>query len=82
MTAEPEVSIRLPGVETISATPHRTVLEIDTSITAVEKVVDAAMKASPLRDLNVEDPPMEEIIKEIYRSAPVPGKKKGGRVRP
>lgn len=69
MTAEPEVRIAMPGVQTVSATPHRTVLEIDTSVTPVEKVVDAAMKASPLRDLNVEDPPMEEIIKEIYRGA-------------
>ena len=71
MTAEPEVSIVLPGVRTVSNTPHRTVLEIDTSVIAVEKVVDAAMKASPLRDLNVEDPPMEEIVKEIYKRASV-----------
>lgn len=68
MTAEPTVTIALPGVTTVESKPHRTVLAIDTSLVAVEKVVDAAMKASPLRDLTVEDPPMEEIVKEIYRS--------------
>ena len=32
----------------------------------VEQVVQAALKASRLRDLTVEDPPMEEIVKAIY----------------
>jgi ABC-2 type transport system ATP-binding protein len=67
ITAEPSVSIQIPGVRTVESKPHRLVLEIDTTMVPVEKVVDAAMKASPLRDLTVEDPPMEEIVKEIYR---------------
>ncbi|MEQ1875355.1 MAG: ATP-binding cassette domain-containing protein, partial [Bdellovibrionia bacterium] len=71
MTAEPTVSIEGPGITVVSAVPHRTVLEVDVSLTPVEKVVAAAMKASPLRDLTVEDPPMEEIIKEVYASAKI-----------
>lgn len=69
MTAEPSVQLEIPGVKTIESKPHRLVLEIDTARVPVERVVDAAMKASPLRDLTVEDPPMEEIVKEIYRSS-------------
>jgi len=66
-TAEPSIEISLPGVEAVERAPHRTVLEVDVDQTPVEVVVQAAMKASRLRDLTVEDPPMEEIIQAIYR---------------
>jgi ABC-2 type transport system ATP-binding protein len=68
MTAEESIFLDLPGVKVLEKAPHRTVLEVDVTLTPVEKVVDAAMKASRLRDLTVEDPPMEEIIQQIYSS--------------
>ncbi len=37
--------------------------------TPVERVVQAALAASRLQDLTVEDPPMEEIIRAIYADA-------------
>ena len=46
--------------------PHLTELEVDVARTPVERVVEAALRASRLHDLTVEDPPMEEIIQEIY----------------
>ncbi len=70
-TAEPEVTIDLPGVVVRSRAPHRTVLEVDVSVTPVESVVQAALRASKLHDLSVEDPPMEEIVQAIYASADV-----------
>ena len=69
LTAEVEVSIELPGVTTVEQSPHRTVLEVDVTVTPVEQVVQAAMRASRLRDLTVADPPMEEIVQAIYASA-------------
>jgi ABC-2 type transport system ATP-binding protein len=71
LTAEPSVAISLPGVTVVSSDPHRTVLEVDTAVTPVEAVVQAAIGASRLRDLTVEDPPMEEIVQAIYASAGV-----------
>ena len=68
-TAEESVTVDLPGVVVVSKEPHRTVLEVDTAATPVDAVVQAAMKASRLNDLTVEDPPMEEIVQAIYESA-------------
>src|SRR5262245_143608 len=68
-TTEPNVTVTLPGVTVRERAAHRTVLEVDTSITPVEAVVQAALAATRLEDLSVEDPPMEEIVKAIYASA-------------
>jgi ABC-2 type transport system ATP-binding protein len=69
LTAEEEIAISLPGVEVVERVPHRTVLEVDVDRTPVEAVVAAGLRASRLRDLTVEDPPMEEIVSAIYASA-------------
>jgi ABC-2 type transport system ATP-binding protein len=69
LTAEREIDLDLPGLERVEEGPHRHVYEVDINITPVETVVQAAMKATRLRDLTVEDPPMEEIVQAIYASA-------------
>jgi ABC-2 type transport system ATP-binding protein len=69
LTAEERIAIALPGVTVAEEAPHRTVLEVDVAATPIEAVVQAALKASRLRDLTVEDPPMEEIVQAIYASA-------------
>jgi ABC-2 type transport system ATP-binding protein len=69
LTAENAIAVELPGVETVEQAPHRTVLEVDVTQTPVEAVVQAAMHASRLRDLTVEDPPMEEIVQAIYKAS-------------
>ncbi len=68
-TAEERISIDLPGVRVARQSPHLTELEVDVTATAVEAVVQAALQASRLHDLTVEDPPMEEIIQAIYSDA-------------
>ncbi len=68
-TAEERVTIELPGVRVVRQSPHLTELEVDVARTPVERVVEAALRASRLHDLTVEDPPMEEIIQAIYADA-------------
>jgi ABC-2 type transport system ATP-binding protein len=69
-TVEPAIRVGpLPGVREVSAEPHRTVLEVDTTATPVEAVVQAALAAGRLADLTVEDPPMEEIVRDVYAAA-------------
>ena len=68
-TAEEHVTLSLPGVRTVSHAPHRTQLDVDVSVTPVETVIQAVMRASRLHDLSVEDPPMEEIVQAIYADA-------------
>jgi len=81
LTAEESVSLDLPGVTRRSSEAHKTVFEVDVTRTPVDQVVQAAMAAAKLRDLTVEDPPMEEIVQAIYASAPaavVDGGSRGG----
>ncbi|MDH3592895.1 MAG: ATP-binding cassette domain-containing protein [Planctomycetota bacterium] len=66
LTANETVAIELPGVTVTEQAPHRTVLEVDVEQTPVDAVVQAALRAGKLRDLTVEDPPMEEIVQAIY----------------
>lgn len=42
-------------------------LELDTHIRPVDDLLGALMNFAPVVDLTVEDPPMEEIIREIYK---------------
>jgi len=69
LTAEERITLALPGVAVTEEAPHKTVLEVDVEKTSIEAVVQAALKASRLNDLTVEDPPMEEIVQAIYASA-------------
>lgn len=68
-TAEPRVELRLPGVRVLESKPHRTTLEVDVDRSPVELVVQTALAEARLRDLTVEDPPMDEVIQTIYARA-------------
>ncbi|MCB1558917.1 MAG: ATP-binding cassette domain-containing protein [Alphaproteobacteria bacterium] len=63
---EEAISLTMNGVRLIEAVPHQLRVSVDTSQISVEAVLQAAMKLSSLQDITVEDPPMEDIIKEIY----------------
>lgn len=69
LTAESAIAVDLPGVALVDQAPHRTVLEVDVETTPIDQVVQAALAAGRLRDLTVEDPPMEEIVQAIYATA-------------
>ena len=49
------------------AEPHRLTLAVDTEITPIERVVASALERYAVRDLVIENPPLEEVIKAIYR---------------
>jgi ABC-2 type transport system ATP-binding protein len=69
-TEEPEPALDLPGVLVRERQPHRLLLEVDLATTPVDRVVAEALRLLHLHDLSVEDPPMEEVVKTIYGSAP------------
>ena len=69
VTTEPDLALVLPGVRVAERAPHRTVFEVDTAETPVERVVEAALRAAHLQDLSVEDPPLETIVRELYARA-------------
>ena len=60
------VSIDLPGIVTRPSAPHTSIFEVDTKLVRVEQVIAAALKDGGIEDITIEDPPMEEVVREIY----------------
>ena len=56
----------LPGVTTLKQGSHGVKLEFDSRQLAVDNVLQQVIAAKPCTDINISDPPMEEIIREIY----------------
>ena len=67
-SAAPRVVINLPGITHRTSEAHTTVIEVDTSRIRVEQVIAAALAQGGIDDVAIEDPPMEEVIHEIYAS--------------
>jgi len=62
----PHVAVDLPGITHRTSEAHTTILEIDTSLVGIEQVIAAALTQGGIDDVAIEDPPMEEVIHEIY----------------
>lgn len=60
-------SVLDPAIAVTSPTASMLRLEVDTSITPVREVLDAVMSAVRVTDLSVVEPPLEQIIGEIYQ---------------
>lgn len=66
LTDAETLSLSLPGVEMKEQSPYRTVLEVNTDQTPIQAVIQACLAQARLRDLSVEDPPMDEVVQRIY----------------
>jgi ABC-2 type transport system ATP-binding protein len=68
----PHAGIALPGVTTLKATEYALKLDVDTRVAPIEGVVAEVLRAGPVADIAIEDPPLEEVIAHIYgQSAPM-----------
>jgi ABC-2 type transport system ATP-binding protein len=68
-SAAERLDLDLPGVVVLERAPHRTLLDVDLARTGVERVVQTLLAITTLQDLSIEDPPMDEIVREIYARA-------------
>jgi ABC-2 type transport system ATP-binding protein len=68
-TEAEHLDLRLPGVQVLSSRLHRTDLEIAFDVTPLGRVVDAAARQTLLRDMAIEDPPLDEVIRALYANA-------------
>lgn len=64
----PRLDLDLAGVTRRPSADHATVLEVDTGVVRIEQVMAAAFALGGVDDVTVEDPPMEEVIHDIYAS--------------
>jgi ABC-2 type transport system ATP-binding protein len=69
---EPPKQFSLPGVSTLKASEYALKLEVDTRVTPIEQVMSAVLRAGPVADIAIEDPPLEEVIAHIYGQAAQP----------
>lgn len=61
-----KLHLPIPGIQMIESENYHYVCEIDLASVGVEQVLQEALKVANLRDMTIEDPSMEEIIREIY----------------
>jgi ABC-2 type transport system ATP-binding protein len=59
---------QLAGVTTLKQGTYGVKLEFDTQTVPVERVIQQVMATKPCNDINIADPPLEEIIREIYQN--------------
>lgn len=60
----------LPGVRVLSSASYRTELEISSEVTPLGQVVDAAQRQAGIRDMAIEDAPLDDVIRALYAAAP------------
>src|SRR5262245_17230636 len=63
------LDLALAGVRVLSSGDYRTDLEIDLDVTSLGHVVDAALRLGAIRDLAVEDAPLDAVIRALYADA-------------
>jgi ABC-2 type transport system ATP-binding protein len=68
-TVDAECSLDLPAIRVLSRKPHRLELEIDVTQVPVDRVVQQVMAQARVRDITLSDPPLEQIIRELYGRA-------------
>jgi ABC-2 type transport system ATP-binding protein len=67
VTAEENPAMDIPGATVSVSEPYRTTLSVDITQTTIEQVVSAAFRQLTVRDLIIENPPLDDIVKAIYR---------------
>jgi ABC-2 type transport system ATP-binding protein len=63
------LALDLPGVRVLAARPYYTEIELEPGTTPVGALVDAASRQGLLHDLAIEDTPLDEVIRSVYRDA-------------
>lgn len=66
---EESLSLKLPGMEVLENGHHHFACEVDVGITPVTKVIQEALKLTNVKDITIEDPSMEEVIRLLYGTA-------------
>ncbi len=66
-TDEEHPRLEFPGIATVATEPYRLTLAIDLAVTPIERAVEAALARLSLRDIVIENPPLEAVIAAIYR---------------
>jgi ABC-2 type transport system ATP-binding protein len=69
LVEEESISLNIPGITILENNQHHFRCEVDLAIVSVNQVIQTALKLTHVRDLTIEDPSMEEIIRLLYGTA-------------
>lgn len=58
--------LTLPGMNIVKNSDYHFVCEIDLTHTPIDQVIHEALKFTGIKDMTIEDPSMEEIIRTLY----------------
>ena len=61
------LGLGLKGVKTVFKGKFRHVIEVDTSKYSIQQVVKKIVSKHDVEDINILDPPIEEVISRIYK---------------
>jgi ABC-2 type transport system ATP-binding protein len=67
ITEDEKPTFALPGIRARADGPYRLLVDVDTRLASLERVIAALLDRVKIRDLVIDNPPLEEIIKAIYR---------------
>jgi ABC-2 type transport system ATP-binding protein len=67
------LELTLAGVRVLASETYRTELEVDVRTASIGQVVDAALRHGGIRDLAVEDAPLDAVIQALYAAAETRG---------
>lgn len=65
----PPEGVTTPGVRILKQKGQGLKLEVDTQVVTVEEVLTKVLAHCGIEDINVSDPPLEDVIAEIYSDA-------------
>jgi len=69
VTEQESLALDLPGIQIVKNAPHHFVCEVDVGISPIGYVIQEALKLTSLKDVTIEDPSMEEVIRVLYGNA-------------
>ena len=64
----PVDNVVIDGATVTEHTPTTVKLVVDTGVRPVRAVVDALLATLPVTDMSIVDPPLEQVIAEIYEA--------------
>ncbi len=67
-TDHEKLPLKLPHIKVIDNKNYNFLCEIDLTKTTTDKIVHEVLKLTGIKDITIEDPSMEEIIRELYEA--------------
>ncbi|MBA2727554.1 MAG: ABC transporter ATP-binding protein [Parachlamydiaceae bacterium] len=63
-----QMPVQIPGLKILENTHHHFKCEIDLETASIKTIIEEALSKSTIKDMTIEDPSMEEIIRLVYQS--------------